>query len=106
MKEKIILEKFAERFTELVKNGSIDIPKLAEMLGLKSNSTIYRYMNGEMTPKLPMVKYASEIYNVNPAWLMGYDVPMERNPDDILKRIGAVSLSDIQTVSIPLLRHC
>ena len=78
MNEEFILEKFAKRFSELVKNSSIDIPKLAEILGLKSKSTIYRYMKGEMTPKLPMVKYASEIFNVNPAWLMGLDVPMER----------------------------
>ena len=74
MNEEIILEKFAERFSELVKNSSIDISKLAEMLGIKSKSTIYRYMNAEMAPKLTTVKYASEIFNVNPLWLMGYDV--------------------------------
>ncbi len=106
MNEEIILEKFAKRFSELVKSSSIDIPKLAEMLGLKSKSTIYRYMNGEMTPKLPMVKYASEIFNVNPAWLMGYDVSMERNSDDLLKKIGAIPLSSIKTVPIPILRYC
>jgi len=78
MNEKIILKKFAERFSELVKNSSIDIQKLADMLGIKSKSTIYRYMNGEMAPKIPMVKYASEIFNVNPLWLMGLDSPMER----------------------------
>ena len=27
-----------------------------------------------MAPKLTTVKYASEIFNVNPLWLMGYDV--------------------------------
>ena len=74
MNEEIILEKFAERFSDLVKNSSIEVPKLAEMLGIKSKSTIYRYMNGEMAPKLTTVKYASEIFNVNPLWLMGYDV--------------------------------
>lgn len=74
MNEEIILEKFAERFSDLVKNSSIDVSKLAEMLGIKSKSTIYRYMNAEMAPKLTTVKYASEIFNVNPVWLMGYDV--------------------------------
>lgn len=75
MKEQIILEVFAKRFSELVKNSPIDISEIAEMLGLKSKSTIYRYMNAEMTPKIPMIKYASEIFNVNPLWLMGLDVP-------------------------------
>ncbi len=78
MNEEIILNKFAERFSDLVRNSSIDILKLAEMLGIKSKSTIYRYMNGDMAPKISTVKYASEIFNVNPLWLMGYDVPMER----------------------------
>lgn len=74
MNEEIILEKFAERFSKLVKNSSIEVATLAQMLGIKSKSTIYRYMNAEMTPKLTTVKYASEIFNVNPLWLMGYDV--------------------------------
>lgn len=74
MNEEIILEKFAERFSDLVKNSSIEVSQLAQMLGIKSKSTIYRYMNAEMAPKLTTVKYASEIFNVNPLWLMGYDV--------------------------------
>lgn len=75
MNEEIILEKFAERFSELIKNSSIDVPKLAQLLGIKSKSTIYRYMNAEMAPKISTIKYASEIFNVNPTWLIGYDVP-------------------------------
>lgn len=78
MNEEIILEKFSKRFSQTVKSSNIDIPRLAEMLGIKSKSTIYRYMNGEMAPKIPMVKYAAEIFNVNPLWLMGLDVPMEK----------------------------
>ena len=77
MNEEIILENFAKRFTQLIKNSSIEIPVLAQKLGIKSKSTIYRYMNAEMAPKIPTVKYASEIFNVNPLWLMGYDVPMD-----------------------------
>lgn len=84
MNEEIILEKFAERFSELVKNSSIDVSKLAEMLGIKSKSTIYRYMNAEMAPKITTVKYASEIFNVNPVWLMGYDVDKYISKKDIL----------------------
>lgn len=84
MNEEIILKKFSERFSELIKNNSIEVPKLAEMLGIKSKSTIYRYMKGEMAPKVTTVKYASEIFNVNPLWLMGYDVPMEKVKTDKL----------------------
>lgn len=103
MNEEIILNKFAERFSHLIKNSSIDIPELAQMLGIKSKSTIYRYMNAEMAPKITTVKYASEIFNVNPVWLMGYDVPMKRDTDDLLEKIGAISISNKSMVKIPIL---
>ena len=79
MNEEINLVKFSERFSKLIKNSSIDVPKLAEMLGIKSKSTIYRYMNGEMAPKISTIRVASDIFNVNPLWLMGYDVSMQSN---------------------------
>ena len=34
---------------------------------------------------------------------MGLDVPMERNTDDMLKEIGAIPLSETDTVKIPIL---
>lgn len=97
MNEDIILEKFAERFSDLIKNSDLEITQLANMLGIKSKSTIYRYMNAEMAPKVPTVKYASEIFNVNPLWLMGYDVPKYNN------QLRTDKLGN-PVVSIPLLR--
>ncbi len=96
MNEEIILEKFAERFSDLVKTSSIDVSKLAQMLGIKSKSTIYRYMNGEMAPKISTVKYASEIFSVNPLWLMGYDTSKYSN----IKKTDVLGNS---VVEIPLL---
>lgn len=101
MNEEIILDKFAKRFSKLLKNSSIDIPQLAQMLGIKSKSTIYRYMNAEMAPKITTVKYASEIFNVNPLWLMGYDVPMEKETTQELK--DYISLKELFKDKVPLL---
>lgn len=78
MNDEIILNKFSERLFKLVKQNNTDINILAQRMGIKSKSTIYRYMNGEMSPKITTVKYLAEYYNVNPVWLMGYDVPMEK----------------------------
>lgn len=78
MNEEIILNKFSERLFKLVKEHNTDINILAQKMGIKSKSTIYRYMNAEMSPKITTVKYLAEYYNVNPVWLMGYDVPMEK----------------------------
>lgn len=77
MEEKIVLEIFAKRLSELIKNNRTDVVELATKLGLKSKSTIYRYMNAQMEPKIPTLKMIADIYNVNPIWLMGYDVPMK-----------------------------
>lgn len=79
MNDQIILDKFSERLFKLVKENGTDINMLAKALGIKSKSTIYRYMNGEMSPKITTIKYLAEYFNVNEVWLMGYDVPMERN---------------------------
>lgn len=82
MNDKIILEKFAERLTFLIKKNNTDISSLIEKLGMKSKVTIYRYMNGKMAPKVPTIKFLSELFSVNPIWLMGYDVPMDVTLDD------------------------
>lgn len=89
MNDEIILEKFAQRFSNLIKENNTDITFLVKQLGLKSKSTIYRYMNAQMAPKITTLKYLAEIYHVNPVWLMGYDVPMEKYNTN--KKINIVS---------------
>lgn len=42
-----------------------------------SEGTISCYINGKYQAKQNRVKVFAEALNVNPAWLMGYDVPME-----------------------------
>ena len=94
MEEKILLDEFAKRLTSLVEEYS-NIPFLMEKLGLKSKSTIYRYMNAEMTPKLTTVKAIADIYNVNPVWLMGWDVEKKiqnLTPANASKRIFVYGL--------------
>lgn len=78
MEEKIILENFSTRLSNLVKEYNTDIATLTTKLGLKSKTTIYRYLKGEMSPKITTIIVLADIFNVNPVWLMGYDVPMEK----------------------------
>lgn len=43
-------------------------------------STILRWENGETEKiKLPILEILADLYNVNPAWLMGYDVSMKKD---------------------------
>ncbi len=102
MNEEIILKKFAERFYNLIKEEDTDIAKLAEKIGIKSKSTIYRYMNGEMSPKISTVKYIAEYFNINPTWLMGYDVPMKDNINTNLDVISAIEIPILGKISAGL----
>lgn len=46
----------------------------------KSNipkSSISHYVNGVREPRQDKLSRISDAYNINPAWLMGFDVPME-----------------------------
>lgn len=79
MNDEVILKNFSERLSSLIKESGTDINTLANKIGIKSKSTIYRYMNGEMAPKISTIRYLAEIFLVNPIWLMGYDVPKKRD---------------------------
>lgn len=42
-------------------------------------SLISGYLNGKYVAKQDKLTLLSNVLNVNEAWLMGYDVPMEKN---------------------------
>ena len=42
-------------------------------------SALSQYINGKITPRQNAVEELSKVLNVSEPWLMGYDVPMERN---------------------------
>ena len=81
MMKEIIYQKVGERLKFARELRKITL----EEAGLKINvhkSTILRWENGETEKfKIPTLETLAAFYNVNPAWLMGYDVPMERNFD-------------------------
>ena len=93
MENDIILEKFSKRLTKLVNENQVDINFLINQLGIKSKATIYRYMNGQMAPKVTTVKILADIFNVNPVWLMGYDVSIHRNFDKNIKGLDKQTTS-------------
>lgn len=65
------ISSFSERLTEAL--GDNTATGLAEKIGL-SKQAISMYVNGKRTPKRPVIESISRILNVNPMWLMGYDV--------------------------------
>lgn len=74
----IDLKVFANRLTSLIENSAETTYSLADKLSL-TPATISRYTNGLMKPKVPTIKSIAQIFNVDDAWLMGYDVPMKKD---------------------------
>lgn len=82
------------RSEKLYENGKINKALTKPLLS--------HYLKGTYEAKQDNVYALSMILNVDEAWLMGYDVPMEKN-DDLLKKIGAIPISNIETTKIPVL---
>lgn len=58
-----------------------------EKYGVKMNkSDISQYCSGKSEPNQDKLFVLGEALNVNEAWLMGYDVPMERSTPEGFKR--------------------
>jgi len=73
-----IIDTFANRLSKAVQVKNIKPIELAEKTGI-DKSKISSYMSGRYKAKQDGVHKLSKALSVDPAWLMGYDVPMEPN---------------------------
>lgn len=71
---------FSQRLKEIMEENNETTYTLGDSLHL-SAATISRYTIGEMAPKITTIEILSLKYNINPAWLMGYDVPKHIKTD-------------------------
>lgn len=72
---------FTKRFIELVDDlvaHGVDRSEIAKQLGV-SKQTISAWYTGERSPKRPTVAGIAQAYNINIAWLHGFDVPRNRD---------------------------
>lgn len=69
---------FAKRLREGLDIRQMTQAELSKESGI-SKSSISRYLSGAWEGKQDAVYALSKVLNVNEAWLMGYDVPMERS---------------------------
>ena len=87
--DKIIYEKVGERLTLEEAGNTVNVHK----------STVLRWENGKTEKfKIPILEALANLYNVNPVWLMGYDVPMEQNLeiDNINSKVqNLIDISDL-----------
>ena len=68
---------FAKRLRELLDARNITQAELSRKTGI-SKSSISHYLKGDWAAKPDAIYTISKFENVNEAWLMGYDVPMNK----------------------------
>lgn len=75
---------FSERLIEAMKIRRMSAADLSRLTGI-DKSAISRYRSGAYKPNQINTYLLAQALRVNPAWLMGFDVPM--NSDDDLLQI-------------------
>ena len=86
--DKIIYAKVGQRLKHARELRHITLEEAGQRVNVHK-STVLRWENGETEKfKIPTIEALATFYNVNPTWLMGYDVPMERElkSDDNLEK--------------------
>lgn len=73
----------AQRINEALGIRHMKQADLVRLTGI-GKSSISTYISGEYEPKQRNIYKLALVLNVSEAWLMGYDVPMERSSGDAL----------------------
>lgn len=93
------------RLQELLEAFNITQADVARRTGLPK-STVSLYFSGNRIPRQDKIGLICDAYNVDPAWLMGYDVPMKRRSAsttaeehfDLLSKFSRLSRKDQELV--------
>ena len=94
------METIASRMKKAMSILNITQAELVKRTGI-GKSSICTYLTGEYEPKQKNLYKIANALNVNEAWLMGYDVPMEKQnttTDELVTMIN--SLDDAQQKNV------
>ena len=97
------IETCSQRLAKAIKYRSMkqaDLCKLAKV----PKSSLSLYLSGAYEPKQDRLYDMARVLNVSEAWLMGYDVPMERQDPKKSQSPEELKLSEGEQLLIDLLR--
>lgn len=97
-----LIDTFANRLSKIITIRNIKPIELSEKTGI-NKSKISSYMSGRYKAKQDGIHILSKVLNVDPAWLMGYDVPMERELENKEKNDNIFLYSAKDSSMLPLL---
>ena len=94
-----IIESFANRLQKAMNYANMKQVDLVNKTGL-DKTLINKYLAGIMKAKQDKLTILADALNVNEVWLMGYDVPMEKNLNTYkIDKFGN------SVIPIPILRY-
>ena len=64
---------------------------------------ISQYVSGKVEPRQNKLYILAQVLNVNEAWLMGYDVPKERTPEEYVSPFQYTDIKPVAKKRIPML---
>lgn len=76
--------KFAERFNEAMENKNLIMADISRITGI-NRSSLSEYAKGSYVPKQDRIYDIAKALNVSPAWLMGFNVPIQPKNKDLEK---------------------
>lgn len=90
------MDELKDRLKEAMDIRNMKAVNLCEKTGIPKGAVSY-YLAGKSKPKQDRIYLLSKALGINEAWLMGYDVPMERDERqkksdvavDVTKRLGS-----------------
>ena len=96
------MAKTSERLQEIISIRNIKQVEIIEKTGI-SKGALSSYLSGRYVPKQNNIYKLAQVLNVNPAWLMGLDVPMD--PAAVSSDQDALVLSDHETKLVKAYRN-
>ena len=87
-----LIDTFSHRLSYAIKIKDIRPVDISKTTGI-SKTNLSCYMSGKYEAKQDGVELLAEALNVNPVWLMGYDVPMDRS-------FGRTKVAEINVISL------
>ena len=90
------MDKTKDRLYELMAKRGITQSDIVNRTGIPKSS-VSMYVAGTRTPKQDKIAIIANAYNINPVWLMGFDVPMEKESNNAYE-LGE-AMADIVTGS-------
>lgn len=103
-----------QRIIEMMNYFNLNQTEFCKKTGIQK-SALSNYLNGVREPRQDQISLMVDPFNINPSWLMGYDVPMflsgnvpeSLNPEDkeLLDRYHNASPDDRAIVDLALKRN-